>query len=103
MDSIATPRVDRRKTERSTDTVAITVSMIRRIPVAEIARRAFELYCARGGQHGQDLDDWLRAERELIASPPPMRAATIAATLASHRAPGPKPRKRAPRTPTKLD
>jgi hypothetical protein len=32
----------------------------------EIALRAFELYCARGGQHGRDLEDWLQAERELL-------------------------------------
>jgi hypothetical protein len=31
----------------------------------DIARRAFELFCERGGQHGSDLEDWLRAEREL--------------------------------------
>jgi hypothetical protein len=30
-----------------------------------IARRAFEFYRARGGGHGQDVDDWLQAEREL--------------------------------------
>jgi hypothetical protein len=32
---------------------------------ATVARRAFELYCARGGADGHDLDDWLSAEREL--------------------------------------
>lgn len=32
-----------------------------------VARRAFELYCARGKQDGFDLEDWLQAERELIA------------------------------------
>lgn len=31
----------------------------------EIAKRAFELFLARGGQHGHHEDDWLRAEREL--------------------------------------
>jgi Protein of unknown function (DUF2934) len=31
----------------------------------EIARRAYEKFCERGGEHGHDLDDWLRAEREL--------------------------------------
>ena len=31
----------------------------------DIARRAYELYLQRGGEHGGDLDDWLRAEREL--------------------------------------
>jgi hypothetical protein len=32
-----------------------------------IARRAFELYSARGYQDGHDIDDWLNAERELRA------------------------------------
>jgi hypothetical protein len=32
---------------------------------ADIARRAFELYCARGREDGHDVDDWLDAEREL--------------------------------------
>ena len=32
---------------------------------ADIARRAFELYCARGCEDGHDLQDWLQAEREL--------------------------------------
>jgi hypothetical protein len=32
-----------------------------------IARRARELYEARGGAHGRDLDDWLQAEREIDA------------------------------------
>jgi hypothetical protein len=39
-----------------------------------IARRAFEFYCARGGEHGRDLEDWLQAEREL-RSPTPGDAA----------------------------
>ena len=32
-----------------------------------IARRAHEIYEARGGNDGKDLDDWLRAEREVDA------------------------------------
>ena len=32
-----------------------------------IAKRARELYEARGGAHGRDLDDWLAAEREVDA------------------------------------
>jgi hypothetical protein len=31
----------------------------------DIARRAYELYQQRGGEGGQDFDDWLRAESEL--------------------------------------
>lgn len=33
---------------------------------ARIARRAYELYQQRGGQHGQDTDDWLAAEQEIV-------------------------------------
>jgi hypothetical protein len=32
---------------------------------SDIARRAYELYLRRGGDHGHDLDDWLQAERQL--------------------------------------
>ena len=36
------------------------------IPSAEeIARRAYELYVARGGTHGHDIEDWRQAEQEL--------------------------------------
>lgn len=31
----------------------------------DIARRAHQLYEARGGEHGRDLEDWYQAEREL--------------------------------------
>jgi Protein of unknown function (DUF2934) len=34
---------------------------------AEIAKRAFEIYCERGGVDGNDVQDWLQAERELTA------------------------------------
>ena len=35
--------------------------------VEEVRRRAFELFIERGGRHGHDVEDWLRAERELMA------------------------------------
>jgi len=35
------------------------------ISADEISRRAYELFLERGGADGADLDDWLRAEREL--------------------------------------
>jgi hypothetical protein len=35
--------------------------------IERIARRAHEIYVARGGEHGKALDDWLRAEREIDA------------------------------------
>lgn len=31
----------------------------------EIRRRAYELFEARGGVEGHELDDWLRAEEEI--------------------------------------
>lgn len=36
------------------------------IPPDEIAERAYELFMARGATHGQDIDDWLLAESELV-------------------------------------
>jgi hypothetical protein len=33
----------------------------------EVARRAYELFLARGAQHGADLHDWLEAERQLMS------------------------------------
>ena len=32
----------------------------------EIAQRAYEIFVARGGEAGHDLDDWLQAESELL-------------------------------------
>jgi hypothetical protein len=31
----------------------------------EVARRAYELYEARGGEPGHEFEDWLQAEREI--------------------------------------
>ena len=33
-----------------------------------IARRAHEIYEARGGEHGKAIEDWLQAEREIDAA-----------------------------------
>jgi hypothetical protein len=33
-----------------------------------VAQRAHELFIARGGAHGRDLDDWLEAERQLTGA-----------------------------------
>jgi len=37
----------------------------------EIRLRAYEIYLERGGQAGNELDDWLQAERELEPSAAP--------------------------------
>lgn len=31
----------------------------------EVARRAYQLYEERGGEHGRDREDWFQAERKL--------------------------------------
>ncbi len=37
-----------------------------RAPSSEdVARRAYEIYLARGGEAGHEQEDWLRAEKEL--------------------------------------
>jgi hypothetical protein len=33
----------------------------------QIRQQAYEIFLARGAIHGQDVGDWLRAERELQA------------------------------------
>ena len=37
----------------------------------EIRLRAYEIYLQRGGLPGNELDDWLQAERELERGAPP--------------------------------
>lgn len=31
----------------------------------EVAQRAYEIFLERGSDHGNDIEDWLQAEREL--------------------------------------
>ena len=32
----------------------------------DVARKAYDLFLARGAQHGDDVGDWLEAERQLV-------------------------------------
>src|SRR2546426_1319812 len=36
----------------------------------QIASRAFELFVDRGGAFGKELEDWFRAEQEMVLLPP---------------------------------
>jgi hypothetical protein len=47
------------------------VAMIdkRELPKEAIAHRAYELYVQRGGENGTDVEDWLKAEKELVVAP----------------------------------
>jgi hypothetical protein len=55
----------------------------------EIARRAHELYLQRGGEHGKDVEDWVRAEQELsdepVAGPAKTRVAQAVRNVANWR------------------
>ncbi len=52
-------RKDHGAPQNGGDTTSATIDRDR------CAQRAYELYLARGGQDGRDLEDWLTAEREL--------------------------------------
>ena len=58
---VAAQRRTRRKSEHA-EAVALAVLP----PREEVARRAYEIYLSRGSEPGRELDDWLRAERELM-------------------------------------
>jgi hypothetical protein len=49
----------------SIETATTTTNAMRTPSHDEIARRAYELFLARGRQHGGAQEDWLTAEREL--------------------------------------
>lgn len=53
----AEPR--RRRIDRAQDRLQVSAA------AQEVARRAYDLFLARGAEHGHDLDDWLTAEREV--------------------------------------
>jgi hypothetical protein len=63
------PKSARRRTDNVLTMPAVespsTGAIMAGITEDDIARRAFELYCERGRTDGQDVDDWLNAEREL--------------------------------------
>jgi len=46
---------------------AIAAKDHRVIAKDDVARRAYELFLARGGAEGHDVEDWLEAERQLEA------------------------------------
>jgi hypothetical protein len=43
----------------------VVISLASEVTDDDIARRAYELYCARGFEDGHDVDDWLDAQRDL--------------------------------------
>jgi hypothetical protein len=47
----------------------------------DIAHRAYELYTQRGSEPGKDVEDWVRAEKQLSAEPGFAQARAGAAQL----------------------
>jgi hypothetical protein len=45
----------------------------------QIRERAYEIYLARGGQEGDEVSDWLAAEREVNSNQPQGKKARAAA------------------------
>ena len=64
---------ERPKTERikrtTTEAPRSRANDALRVSETDIAARAFSYFCERGFRHGSDVEDWLRAERELTVSP----------------------------------
>jgi hypothetical protein len=72
------------KTRKTSSPSVRKSSTVKSLPTREeIALRAYEIYLERGGAPGNELEDWTRAERELLEmSTTPRRKArpkTIAA------------------------
>ena len=40
--------------------------LLREVLERKVSERAYQLYLARGAAHGYDLDDWLRAEQDVL-------------------------------------
>jgi hypothetical protein len=62
------PQTGRRSRKKQDEAVAPKASRgkaDRPLDQAEIARRAYALFEARGGADGHDREDWLAAERQL--------------------------------------
>jgi DUF2934 family protein len=62
------PRPTKKATKKNVLTMPVPAATTQpaRPTSADVARRAFELYCQRGRQDGHDVEDWLQAERELL-------------------------------------
>ena len=60
----------KRKTDHAVTTAAdrspkMLTNVAAEVTEHDIARRAYDLYLARGHEPGHDVDDWLQAEQEL--------------------------------------
>jgi len=56
-----------RTNENGSATKSKTPSVKKLSPQEKIAQRAYEIYLERNGAPGNPLEDWVRAEREVLA------------------------------------
>jgi hypothetical protein len=74
MSPSARPKTDRKPKAAAPSVGPDPVKDSTRVSETDIAQKAFSYYCERGYQDGSDVEDWLRAERELRGTPPPAPA-----------------------------
>jgi hypothetical protein len=55
-----------RKSDAVSPRPAASASSKKRPTQEEIAKKAYEIYLRRGGTPGNETEDWLQAERELM-------------------------------------
>jgi hypothetical protein len=65
------PKTDRKRKAPAPSVGPDSVNDSPRVSESDIALKAFAYYCERGCQDGSALEDWLRAERELLGPPKP--------------------------------
>ena len=63
------PKTDRKRKAAAPAVGSDAVNDSPRVSESDIALKAFSYYCERGYQGGSDVEDWLRAERELLGPP----------------------------------
>ncbi len=61
------PKLNRVAASKSSPTIAATVPQLR-ASQNQIRERAFEIFESRGSKPGYDVQDWLRAERQILAT-----------------------------------
>ena len=57
------------RTATAADRASKSLAQPATVTTSDVACRAYDLYLARDREHGHDVDDWLRAERELQNDP----------------------------------
>ena len=62
------PKAVKAGTGKTKTSIAATPAMAVAPTFEEIAKRSYEIYLERGGEHGHAEEDWARAEAELLGS-----------------------------------